>query len=565
MKKQIKIIIVSIIFLIAFYTYSMNRDPRYSVSSGFYENEFELEISAFGNEIYYTLDGTTPTKDSNRYVGSIEIKDATINPNVHAQRTDLTTAFYEGWIHRYTGNTNYVNSFQIPDYLVDKCTIIKSVSYDFFGRKSEVQTAMFFVGYDQKKAYNEYNTISLVTEPDNLFDSEKGIYVTGVTFDDYINGDIVEGSKEAMTWSTWPANYINRGSDWEREAEIFIFDKEGEFLISKDVGIRVQGGWSRVNYPRSLNVYSRQSYDGTTQIELDIWGESGGYLADSFTVSSGGNDTATKFKDRLVSELCINMEVSCFKFEPYNMFLNGEYWGIYHLAEKYTDEYFKHYYQVDPNKLVLVKGGEIEVGTDNDFKEFDELRSFIEGADFTNIENYEYLWTQMDKESMIDHFALMLYFGRTADWIPMRGNSALWKTRMGENSEYKDGKWRWCIYDMNTYGGQIQGYLNNVDSIKDIQNRVPWFNELCKNENFTIELSARLFELMKNDFDENKILQIIDSYESEMQSGMNLHYERFYGSDISEFELKMDDIREFFYGRNNNMKKFIYENFDIEE
>ena len=113
--------------------------------------------------------------------------------------------------------------YKVPDYNIDKCTVLRAVYYDEQGNKSEVEEKIYFVGYDEKNGYDDVNIISIVTEPENLFGSEKGIYVLG---NEYVNfqesGEIDEHwAKEYWFW--WPANYRNKGIDWERESNIQRF------------------------------------------------------------------------------------------------------------------------------------------------------------------------------------------------------------------------------------------------------------------------------------------------------------------------------------------------------
>ena len=221
----------------------------FSRPSGFYDEPFTLRIKAPTNQIYYTLDGSEPVrgkKGTFRYEGPVEIDDATSNKNVHSMRTDVTTGFDLEAVETLSKGRRVMN-YQTPDYPVDKCTILRPAFYDIDNSRSEIETASYFVGYKDRKGYGGVKVVSIVTDPDNLFDYEKGIYVTGKTFHDFAASDPFENDDiwYRHFWWWWDANYHNRGPDWEREANVQFFSGDGDLILQQQAGIRIQGGGSR--------------------------------------------------------------------------------------------------------------------------------------------------------------------------------------------------------------------------------------------------------------------------------------------------------------------------------
>ena len=144
----------------------------FSVESGFYEEPFTLVLSApVGTEIYYTLDGSEPDEHAMKYTEPILIEDATKNDNRYSLRTDVTTGYMSELIGVHNPDLQ-PPGYVLPDYPIDKCTVVRAVYLDEEGALSEIKTGNYFVGFDEKKGYDGFNIISVVTDPDNLFDSD---------------------------------------------------------------------------------------------------------------------------------------------------------------------------------------------------------------------------------------------------------------------------------------------------------------------------------------------------------------------------------------------------------
>lgn len=95
------------------------------------------------------------------------------------------------------------------------------------------------------------------------------------------------------------------------------------------------------NVPKSLNLYAREQYGGNGLFGADLFDTS--YFAEAVILDSGGNDRFSKMRDVLVSWLAKDRAFSTMRFKPYAMFLNGEYWGVYWITEKYDPAYLAHY------------------------------------------------------------------------------------------------------------------------------------------------------------------------------------------------------------------------------
>lgn len=503
----------------------------FSMESGFYNKPFLLSMNSEYGEIYYTLDGSKPNNHSIHYEGPILIEDATKNINKYCMYDDVCLELKE------SKDVSLYNKhgYHIPVSQIDKTTIVRAVAIDNANNISEETSAVYFVGYDEKKGYNVF-IMTITTDPINLFDSETGIYVLGNCFN-----ESVKDNKLPLTlnWGWWPANYTQRGRNWEREASVFLFDQHRNLILTGNFGVRIQGGSSRGLLPKSLNLFSRKEYGINSSFSeinnLFNWN------ACSITLYSGAHSMQTKLNDYLVNSLCKDLEITTRTFIPIALFLDGEYWGFYWLTPRYEKEFFQAKYNINKNEIIEIKNGYIEVGENIDLDTYLDMKEYIISHDMCEADNYQKAKKLIDINSYIDYYALEIYIANM-DWP--RNNYNLWRTRYRQTGKYTDTRWRWIVYDVNLSMNTKEAA---TDSVQRAINMDAMFASLMENDEFKSLFFNRLIELACNHLNPVRINHFINDYENKMCDVMRNEYVRFRGSQaIDLFIDGCEDIRDFF-------------------
>lgn len=516
-RKAFDILGIGVLLLVLTATVWLSSDGHISFSreSGYYEDAFALEITGGWderNKIYYTLDGSEPTQEDYFYdkAAPLLIGNATYCENRYADRLDVGIA-------DLVSGTPYA----APDYNIDKCSVVRASVFDEEGNCLDSISGVYFVGFQNKNGYDGIYTASIVTDPENLFDPETGIYV--------------EGTGET-------ANYKQRGKDWEREAFITIYDDRQRQILAQNCGIRIKGGTSRRLAQKSIRCYARDEYCGDSKFQAELFHK--GQLPHRIVFYAGGNDFFVKVKDPMVHELAESLHFATMRFIPCAMFLNGEYWGVYYLTEEYDDAYISDHYDVKQDNVVLIKSGQLKEGEDSDFDGYLNMKRFIAEQDMSLPENYETACRMVDMDSFIDYYATQIYIQRHEDWPS--SNYALWRTKENEGSEFGDGRWRWMLYDVNSGGmGSIE-----YDTLKDVLYDDEMFSSLYQNEEFRCRFAERILYIGKEILSAENCGQFLKNYGETMKVPMTENNRRFYPAVREEdFDSYLEWLTTFFDNR----------------
>lgn len=460
--------------------------PVFSVDSGFYSRPFTLTMTSEPDtEIYYTLDSSEPDMNSIKYEGPILIKNATPNENIYQLIKDTTT-----------------REEKLPKDAVDKATIIRAVTYDKYGNKSDIVEKSYFVGLDK---YKNTNVISLITDPDNLFDDEKGIYVKGTSYKQWeLGGEVGEAPK---------LNWNKRGFLWERPAVINYFDK-GNLVLEQMLGIRVRGASSRNLQTKSFSVFSRKYYDGNNRLLTPLFDE----ISSQKTFILRACDYKEGFLQSLVADrnLCTQLAKPCV------LFINGEYWGYYQIIERYSTHYFEEHFGLNKDSISMIKAGSFEAGNETSLNDYKELLAFIRDYDMSVQENYNYVCENVDIQSLIDCYSTQIYLNNVD--FSYRKNVQIWRSETKSSKPYEDGKWRWMLFDMDAC---IENNWENINAFYDFNTFVedfpfengiyedPFITNLMENEEFRKQFVNTFMDLANYNFNKDivkeKLYKVTDN------------------------------------------------------
>lgn len=411
--------------------------PDISMPTGFYYNNFEVEISSInGAQIKYTLDGSDPI-----YSPTAIIKDSPVLITIDPESTEGNRGKTPGVVLRAC--TFYNNQFS------------QSVSrtYIFINKIVELSPEGFKPGADwpaptkspnpqfidyglaadvvnnpQYKdliddAFLSIPTISLVTDLKNLFDLKTGIYM----------------------------NAMMDGIEWERPASIELIYPDGKKGFQINCGVRIRGGWSRHgdNPKHAFRFFFRNEY-GKGKLNYPLFENEGVDEFDKLDLRTSQN-YSWSYPGHLSKYNTMNRDVFSRDLQRetgqpytrsryYHLFINGVYWGIYQTQERPEASFAQSYFGGNEEDYDVIKPGDnnhqIEA-TDGNLNAYQEIWNMcLKG--FTSNENYFKLLGKnpdgtrnpnykvlVDIDNLIDFMLIIFYTGNFDSPTSKFGNDNL--------------------------------------------------------------------------------------------------------------------------------------------
>ena len=514
--------------------------PVFSHGSGFYTTPFDLSISTGDSDamILYTMDGSEPEADNLggttfRYKKSYPQYPG--NPPGDLFIGSFQTMIYETSIPVYDKSedrdsiTHISSAFEFNPYYfpkdpVFKGTVIRARVTGDGGIPGPVITHVFFVHPEGRERY-PLTVLNLSTNPAALFDYDTGIYNPGIDFDQWR-----QANPNAVANGGRPGNYHRRGNEWEYPGHLVLFEPDQpEPSLHTNMGYRTHGGWSRSFPQKSLRLYARNRY-GNSHFEHSVFPEQQHTRYKRLILRNSGNDYYyTKFRDAAQQKLISPLRFDTQDYRPALLFVNGEFWGLQNIRERYDKHYLERVYGADPDNIDLLSG-DVFV-KEGDAEHYLETLLFMDENSLAQAEHYQYIQTRIDTDNYIDYQIANIFVSNT-DWPG--NNIDFWRLRTDSflpDAPYGlDGRWRWMAFDLDfgfgMYGGLPQHNTLEfaADPSSDFWGNPPWstflFRNMLLNEGFTEKFVTRFSDLLNTLFLPDYVNRVIDEMAEEIESVM---------------------------------------------
>ena len=529
--------------------------PVFSSPGGFYTEYFELSISHPDQDvtIVFTLDGSEPSIDNIDgttyfYKNSYPVQPG--SPLGNFLSASYQSFIYDDDIMVYDRSaepdkiSQMASTVQEPYYFpqepVLKAMVVRARAYKDGMMPSAVATHSYFVN-PQGIGWFTLPVISIATGEDNLFDYERGIYTPGIDADQWR----LDNPDKPFEWP-FPGNYRRRGDEVEYPAHFELFEQDtGNRTLGQDVGLRIHGGATRAFPMKSLRIYARNAY-GNSHLFHPFFDSRPHSLYKRLILRNSGNDfptnvdpwsfTETMFRDAAIQEIMRPLQAETQAYQPAILFLNGEYWGIQNIRERYDKHFLERVYGVDPENIDIITGkDEAKEGDNLHYKatlEYIEMHSLVDNS------HYEYIQTRFDIENFMD-YQIANIFAHNTDWPG--NNIDFWRLRTTTylpNSPYgHDGRWRWLLFDMD-FGFGLRGrdnYRHNTLAYAtepDGENwpNPPWSTFLLRsfleNPAFRTTFINRFADLLNTAFLPERTTTVINAMKSGIQQEIVAHFDR---------------------------------------
>jgi len=392
--------------------------------------------------------------------------------------------------------------------------------------------------------------VSLVTAPNNLWDDQIGIYVVGT------NG--IAGNCYGLA---------NWNQDWERSANIEVYNGTKSQVINQIAGIKISGACSRTFAEKSLSVYAKKKY-GVGKLKYKFFKSKSIYAFDEIYLRNSGNDwNNTMFRDNMIQTLTDGqMHLDHQANQPAVIYINGVYWGILNIYEKSNEKLVEETYGIDESNINYC-----ELNAIPDIGSADGYKSMIGYASTHNLADpaaYKYMSGQMDIDEYIDYMITEIYVDNT-DWP---GNNLKYWSTINPVS-----KWRWVLFDTDFgFGLYSTGYdYNTLTFALDSTFTDPYywpnpswstllFRSLMKSNEFKKKFISRFYAHINTTFDPNRISKIIDSLKNDIASEMPYHFQK-WGSDINTWNSNINNMKNFANQRPAYMLQFLKDYFVLND
>ncbi len=305
-------------------------------------------------------------------------------------------------------------------------TVSNTTCYRFrLFRDGFLPSAVVTRSYIQDNGNYPFSVISVVTDKDNIYSNEYGVFQQGE------NGRPGRGQSGNCNWNM----------EWDRPVAFEFINTNNECIVSQECNFSMCGGWSRAWTPHSFKLKANKVYDLKKFFDAQLF-ESKPYIKNkTLQIRNGGNDNYARVKDPALQMVVAKsgLYVDYQEWEPVHVFINGEYYNVLNMREPNNKHYAYSNYGIDTDEMdqfeMSPDSGYVQMaGTDESFLRLLEL-----SENAADDQTYEEIGQLLDIDEYTNYMAVEFYLGGT-DWP--QNNVKGFRDRNG-------GKFHFVLFDLD--------------------------------------------------------------------------------------------------------------------
>jgi gliding motility-associated-like protein len=264
------------------------------------------------------------------------------------------------------------------------------------------------------------------------------------------------------------------GGTFEPTGNLELFEEDGSFIESAMGSFNKHGNDSWAYDQRGFDYIIRDEFGDNHKIDHQIFPNKARTEFKRLIFKSAANDNypfedGAHIRDAFVQTLSqrAGLLLDERTWRPCLVYLNGEYWGVYEIREKYDDHNFiEHYYNQaeffgnNEQGIQFLKtwgGTWQEYGAPDALPDWDALRAYIQNNNMGVPANFDYVDSLYNWRSLVDYFVINSFIV-SQDWLDW--NTAWWR---GRNPQETKKKWRYTLWDMDACFGHYINYTGVPD------------------------------------------------------------------------------------------------------
>ena len=466
---------------------------------------------------YYYADPTPGAPNGKGYEGITQLPAFSVTPGIYDNAVTVAITAGEGETIRYTTDCTTPNASSevySGELSISKNSVIRAAAFRDGYLSGDVATATYLFRSDGVN--HALPVVTLVTDPDNLWNSKTGIYATGDQFDPDA-ASYADTLKSATYYQAKFATEEQVDTIWEKPAAFSLFDDNGKQVFTQNVGIRIAGSFGRGRAQKGFNVIARKEY-GKGSMEYPFFENRPYKEYKAVVLRAGAQDqNRSKIRDELASGLLEGTDINILyqAYRPTVLYLNGEYWGVYFLKEK-RNRFFVAQHENTENNVDLAIGKGFKQRSYGDNSDWVSLYEYATSHDLSSAEAYAYVSERMDVDSFRDYMIAEIYNGNTDTY----------------NFQYyrlKGGKWKFIFYDF-CWGFQSPDHETVAYRMGKTPSDVcsaKLFSAMLQNKGWKDSFCRRFAELLNTAFTPERVTGLIDQLYGYVEPEIKREREKF--------------------------------------